>query len=172
MNDHFDMDATAGVGRRALALAIDGVVFAVLFVISLAAFGERTSGVLVTPNGTMTTHGVSLHGWMVLLPVAFWFAYAIAAEALAGATLRKFALGLRVVAADGSRAGLLRVVVRNALRVVDVIGFYLVGAVAAWTSPTRQRVGDRVAGTRVVRHRAFAVAPPPPLDRAANTWGR
>lgn len=52
-----------------------------------------------------------------------------------------------------------RAVMRNALRLVDLQPclMYLVGCVAARRSLRRQRVGDRIARTVVVRHR-FAPA--------------
>lgn len=42
-------------------------------------------------------------------------------------------------------------VIRNVLRVVDGLFFYLVGALFALTSPRGQRLGDRAAHTLVVR---------------------
>jgi uncharacterized RDD family membrane protein YckC len=39
------------------------------------------------------------------------------------------------------------------LRIVDGIVFYLVAAIAVWTSDRKQRIGDRVAGTIVIRAR-------------------
>jgi uncharacterized RDD family membrane protein YckC len=45
---------------------------------------------------------------------------------------------------------------RAVLRVIDGLGFYLTGAVAVWSSTERQRLGDRAAGTIVVRSRPGA----------------
>jgi uncharacterized RDD family membrane protein YckC len=88
---------------------------------------------------------------------AFWallalgLGYYIVCEALVGMTVGKRLVGIRVVAEDGEHAGLGPAVIRNLLRLVDGLFFYLVGAVFALTSPRGQRLGDRAAGTLVVR---------------------
>ena len=79
--------------------------------------------------------------------------YYIVMEATRGATLGKMALGLRVVKVDGSPISWQESLIRNVLRIVDGLFFYLVGAILVWTSPLRQRLGDRAAGTVVVRRR-------------------
>ena len=73
-------------------------------------------------------------------------------EALFGATWGKLVAGLCVVDAEtGLCPTVGMVVVRNVLRVVEYYPIlYLVGSVAAMTSPRRQRLGDRLAGTLVV----------------------
>jgi hypothetical protein len=57
---------------------------------------------------------------------------------------------LRVVREDGSPIHLGAAALRNLLRIVDGLFLYLVAAIAVWASPTRQRLGDRAAGTYVV----------------------
>jgi RDD family len=59
-------------------------------------------------------------------------------------------LSLRVVGEDGSPIYLGAAFLRNVLRLVDGLFFYLVAAVSVWASPTRQRLGDRAAHTYVV----------------------
>ena len=69
-----------------------------------------------------------------------------------GATLGKALVGIRVVGSDGR--GIFRsCAVRNALRLVDGIGFYLLGALVAGCSGIRQRIGDVFAQTAVVEER-------------------
>lgn len=86
-------------------------------------------------------------------------AYFTLLEGLFGETVGKAVVGLRVTDQEGRRAGWRAVLVRNVLRVVDSFpGVYLVGALVARFSPLHQRIGDRVAGTLVVRARA-AVGP-------------
>ena len=85
----------------------------------------------------------------LLLPIAYY----IVMEATLGATLGKMALGLRVVKTDGSPIGWSESIIRNLLRIVDFLFFYLVAAILIWNSPLRQRLGDQVAKTVVVRSR-------------------
>ena len=115
----------------------------------------------------------AVEGVSFLLFTLLWFVYFIAMEAAVGGTIGKLLLGIRVVGADGRRAGLGAVFIRNALRVVDGFPYvlpYLVGwMVALNDKPGRRRVGDRVAKTYVVlKGTAPAAAPlappaPPPV---------
>lgn len=86
--------------------------------------------------------------WLALLAVVLYSVQ----EALFGATWGKLVAGLRVIDQEGGRPTLGAVLVRNILRLVDYWpGLYAVGIVAAMLSPRRQRLGDRVAHTLVVR---------------------
>ena len=70
-------------------------------------------------------------------------------EASFGATLGKALVGIRVVRTS-RRSALAASAIRNLLRIVDGLGFYLVGAMVAGCSRCRQRLGDLCAGTAVV----------------------
>jgi uncharacterized RDD family membrane protein YckC len=141
----------AGVGRRCAATAIDSLVLVGVAIVVVRLFGTEAATVRQTPNGTMVSHARTLSGaGALLLPLA-WFAYYVALETLAGATPGKWLCGLHVETVAGARPGLGAALVRTALRLVDGIGFYLVGAAVAWASPRRQRLGDRAARTVVVR---------------------
>lgn len=77
-------------------------------------------------------------------------------EAMQGATVGKMALGIRVIKLDGSPMSWGESIVRNLWRIVDHLPYAipcLLGALLIWTSPTKQRLGDRVAHTVVVRRR-------------------
>lgn len=124
-----------GVGMRFLALLIDGIIIGV--VAGLLSFIFRNAPGL---SG-------SLIGVLAI-------AYYIVMEATQGATLGKMALGLRVVKEDGSPISWSESVIRNLLRIIDGLFAYLVGAILIWTSPLKQRLGDRVAHTVVIRKRA------------------
>ena len=67
-----------------------------------------------------------------------------------GQSLGKKILGIQVVAETGGRCSFRQALVRNILRLVDGIVFYLVGLVLALRSKQRQRLGDRAAGTVVI----------------------
>lgn len=69
-------------------------------------------------------------------------------EILAGRTLGKWLFGLTTVTLAGTRPGTAQFLVRNALRVLDLLFFPLVLVVI---SPLRQRSADIAAGTMVAR---------------------
>ncbi|MBI3971851.1 MAG: RDD family protein [Chloroflexi bacterium] len=136
------------VGRRAVATIVDtAVLFVFGYVVGLA-------------TGGTTAEGFELQGAPALLTFLLWFVYYIAMEAMVGATLGKLLLGLKVVKADGSPMDWPASLIRNVLRIVDGIVLYLIGAILVWQSPRRQRLGDRVAGTVVIRRSARAVEAP------------
>jgi uncharacterized RDD family membrane protein YckC len=78
-----------------------------------------------------------------------FFLYTSLFEASCGATLGKVIIGIRVVR-TGRRNALAAAAIRNLLRFVDGLGFYLIGMIVAGCSPWRQRLGDLSAGTTVV----------------------
>jgi uncharacterized RDD family membrane protein YckC len=82
------------------------------------------------------------------LPIA----YGVAAEwAWRGQTLGKRLLRLRVMDAQGLRLQFYQILIRNLLRLVDMLpGFYLVGGLACYFSRRAQRLGDIAANTIVV----------------------
>jgi uncharacterized RDD family membrane protein YckC len=133
-----------GVGRRLVATVIDIVVF---FVIGYVIAGA---------NGGTTSDGFNLQGAPAFLAFGIWMLYYIVLEGALGATLGKLALGMRVTMDDGSKVGWQAVIIRNVLRIVDGIAFYLVAAILVWQSPKRQRLGDRLAHTVVLRRAAVS----------------
>ena len=134
----------AGVGRRAVAVIIDTI---------LLFFGLGYGIAILTGqyhHSTSGSIGFKLHGAPALLWFAISLAYFVVLEKTIGATLGKLMLGLRVRTLDGGAITWKASIVRNVMRIVDGFGFYLVGAIVAWTSDLRQRVGDKLAKTVVV----------------------
>jgi uncharacterized RDD family membrane protein YckC len=124
-----------GVGPRFLAILIDSIIIGVIAGILGAIFRDAPA-----------IYG----GFTGILALAYF----IILEATQGATLGKMVVGLRVVKIDGSPISWSESVIRNLLRIIDGIFFYLVGAIFVWTSPRKQRLGDRAASTVVIRRRA------------------
>ena len=89
----------------------------------------------------------------LLAHFAVEFGYFIVWEMLAnGRSLGKYIIGLRVVRRDGAAIDLRASVVRNLMRIVDMLPeYYVVGLVAIVLSPSGERLGDHVAGTIVIR---------------------
>lgn len=146
-SDSIDLE-NAGVALRFVAVLLDAVLVffplgIVVGLLSGGGYSERGDG--------YADAGVIVGGNAVWALLALGLGYYIVCEALVGMTVGKRLVGIRVVAEDGEHAGLAPAVIRNLLRLVDGLFFYLVGAVFALTSPRGQRLGDRAAGTLVVR---------------------
>lgn len=130
----------AGVGIRFLALLIDAVIIGVVSAIINGVAAATQSSLVMT-----------LAGIVIAVLALLYF---IGMEATQGATLGKMALGLRVVKSDGSSPiDWPTSLIRNLLRIIDGLFAYLVGAIIIWNSPLKQRLGDKVAHTLVVRTR-------------------
>lgn len=141
----------AGIWRRFWALVIDGLLFgAVFFPVTRVVKGVW----LISATDHRWANGLFITDPLCLIFLALMVLYFVLLEGLIGATLGKWALGLRVVRTDGGKPGLARGAARNLLRLVDGLpAFNLVGIVLIVRSPQKARFGDRAAGTRVVRIR-------------------
>ena len=138
---------TAGVGIRFVALLLDAIIvfFPLGFVYGFLT--AVTQPEVVTSSSTNS----SFSGKETLLFAMIGFGYYVFAEGFYGQTIGKRIVGIRVVDEDGGHVGFGAAVVRNLLRFVDGLFFYLVGALFAFSSPRGQRLGDRAAHTVVVR---------------------
>jgi len=135
----------ATLGDRLIAFALDSVfLFGVFAVVDAWAFMRW--GIV---DGTELK--LTLAALLVAesLNTAIFFLYLWLLEASFGATLGKAIVGIRVVQTT-ERNPLAALAIRNLLRVVDGLGFYLVGAVVAGCSRIHRRLGDICAGTVVI----------------------
>ena len=136
----------AGVDVRFAAVFLDAIVLAILgIVVALLGGGYAEK----TADGAYA--GANLEGTNFLIWLVLAFGYYVVAEAALGGTPGKLAVGLRVVDEDGDFIGWGRAFVRNLIRPIDFLVLYLTAAVSVWTSRRRQRLGDRLAGTFVIR---------------------
>lgn len=129
-----------GVGLRAVAAILDSLVFMLIGWIMAGSFG------------TTSSKGFELSGAPFFVLMLFGFLYYVIFEGTLGATPGKLVIGLRVVKTDGSKCGISSSIIRNVLRIVDSLPFlYLLGIVLIVSSKSKQRLGDRLAGTMVVK---------------------
>lgn len=143
----------AGIGSRFVAELADQLLqWAVILAMILvaAAFSDTASGGLLLAFALL---GVFL----------VQFGYPVLFEVLgSGRTPGKRWTGLRVVKATGGPVDFGSSVVRNLLRLVDMLPFaYLVGMIAVLASRRNQRLGDMAAGTIVVREKSGGRPPKP-----------
>jgi uncharacterized RDD family membrane protein YckC len=98
-------------------------------------------------------------GWFVSDPLCMVFlglifVYFVALEGVFGQTIGKKIIGIKVVDKRQGSAGLRRAVLRNVLRLIDGLpAFSLLGVVLIVVTAERTRVGDIIAGTRVIKTR-------------------
>jgi uncharacterized RDD family membrane protein YckC len=110
---------------------------------------------LVIPTiiaGAMTGFGVgSFFGIMVIMWL-LWLVYFTYFEGTSGQTLGKMVVKIKVVREDGSRCDLGAALLRNILRIIDHLPFlYLLGIILIAATDKRQRLGDMLARTLVVK---------------------
>ena len=149
---------TAGLPSRALAKLVDVAVAGAAVLLSLAVVALLSGGL----------DGDAAAVVALVASTVGLFAYPSVAEARWGTTIGKATCGLRVVTVEGGPARLRHGMIRAALQVVDIVllPIGVIGAASMLASPLDQRVGDRVAGTIVLRARsgasdALALAFPP-----------
>lgn len=129
-----------GLGPRVVSGLIDLVILVLInALITLLLIPVASAGVQVLPP---TAIGVGL-----------FFVYSIGLEGILGATIGKMLMGQKIVKTNGFPIDLPAAIIRNVLRPVDAIPFflpYLTGIILIQSSPKRQRLGDRLANTVVV----------------------
>lgn len=151
--------AYAGVGHRFIALVLDWVILIGILAVFAALAGEQEScesgtwvGFNYSVNGDESFFG--LCGFPAVIYFLFGLAYYIVSEWLLMGTPGKLMAGLRVTTPEGEQVGFTAALLRNLLRVIDMIPYfipYLVGAIIIWSSKKNQRLGDQVGKTVVVR---------------------
>ena len=147
----------AGAASRSLAASIDYLLLGMLGILWLvAAIFALSSGL---EGGWLAAVAI---GGLFLLD---WGYFAGCELAFGGRTPGKVALGLRVVSRTGGKAAPAAILVRNFVRLVDLF----VGVPMMAADPLARRLGDRLAGTLVLR-KASAPAEVV-LARVPQGWG-
>ena len=138
----------AGLWPRFLALLIDFLLFcAVFFPVTRLVKGVW----IMSATDHRWSYGLFITDPMCIVFLVVMFMYFVFFEGLMGATLGKWAIGLGVEQVGGKKPGLIKSLLRNALRLIDGLpAFSILGIVLILASSERARLGDRIAGTRVV----------------------
>jgi uncharacterized RDD family membrane protein YckC len=137
----------ASIFRRFLAHMADSL----LISLPLSALGFLAFKSAFPPGDPFALFGAVVLGMLGFLLWAFLY-YSLF-EGLWGRTPGKWLCGIMVLRDDFVRCGLGRAFLRNLLRVVDAMFYYLVAVVAMGATLKWQRLGDIAAGTVVVRAR-------------------
>ncbi|MFC6835002.1 RDD family protein [Halomarina ordinaria] len=130
----------ASLRRRAAASVLDLVGLPVVAFVAGVGLGVVGAALPVEGATGVGVEAGLLLGGLGYFPLFEWYR---------GQTPGKVLLGIAVSDADGTPPALWRVLVRNALRPVDFLVCYALGALVAGVTSERQRVGDLLAGTVV-----------------------
>jgi len=129
-----------GVGIRFVSLLIDSIIINILMgmIGTILGFGMMKLGII--------------SWWWGLIYFLIYIAYFKIMEAHNGQTIGKMITRIRVVREeDGGKIDMERSFKRNILRIIDGLIAYLVGAVLIWRSDKKQRLGDSIAKTVVIK---------------------
>lgn len=153
----FEFRESVGFWPRAGARAID--LIATLLISTTGAFlGAlilgllEVAGVISPGSAERIDHPAPL--WSIVGFIVPVF-YDSIAEATGGTTVGKLLLGYRVCRLDGRRPSILQALGRNFAYFIDSLFFALPAYNAMKSSPLNQRLGDKWAGTVVVRRSAI-----------------
>src|SRR5881275_886411 len=146
--------ALASIGNRFIACAIDHTIQIVVLIAIVIVF------LIISDASDFGRRITNAPKWVIALLVVVQFIiingyFAIFEWAWRGQTPGKLIMKLRVIREDGRPISFFEAMIRNLLRVVDIIfpPFYSIGLISVFASARDQRVGDLVAGTVVVRER-------------------
>ena len=147
LTDAFPEPVLASKRIRIAAFITDVIIWYVLgFTIGLLlAQNETYAG----STGSGISIGFSLSGFPALVMMAAWFLLFPVMEGLTGKTIGKRIFRISVVKEDHSPVTVGRSVARHLFYLIDIL--FLVGLIVASTNRKKQRIGDLVADTLVVK---------------------
>ncbi len=132
----------ASLGERIVAWLIDVAIFIAYFIVISAIIGFSKMGAFIDKNP-----------WISILFIFPFVFYNLACDIfLNGQTLGKKVMKIKVISLNGDQATMGQFMIRWLFRLVDIYLFnMLVAFVAVAVSDKKQRVGDMVAGTAVIK---------------------
>lgn len=132
--------------HRILAAIIDYIILGFL---SLAILGTSIAPGLAAKSLTTIFGGIIMALFLIII---LWIFYGIVLETWRGQTIGKMIMGIIVVKESGEPCTFVAALLRNVFRIIDSSGgSYTLGFIAIALTEKRQRIGDRLANTVVVR---------------------
>ena len=168
-------DQIAPVGRRVAAHLLDVVTLTALQLAVFFAVAEKGQALGDGPTGAYESQGFTAEAdataqitlgddrWFldggpaalyIFAVLALWTLVYGVLQGRTGQTPGKKLLGLRIVGADGGPPGIGAALLRSIMWIVDAFPYFipwLTGFITASKGPEHRRLGDRTAGTWVVR---------------------
>ncbi|WP_256010669.1 RDD family protein [Desertivirga xinjiangensis] len=159
---NIDIDyEVAGLGPRILAYLLDFLAFFFIYILIFASgFGSGLAGA-----GLPSFFEVLL----VVLLLCYAFYDLVCEVFFNGQSLGKKVMKIKVISLDGARPGLGQYLLRWMFRIIDfTVTMNMGGLLCVAATDKKQRIGDLVAGTTIVRTKSktglhhVAFMPPPP----------
>jgi uncharacterized RDD family membrane protein YckC len=142
ISETFAEPKPASLGSRIAAALIDLILMAGIMAGIGKLYGE-------TYYSSETGFSVSLNNESALIFMAAWILLIPVVEGLTGSTIGKKVIGLRVVKKNGGQSSLLQSLLRHFFDFIDY--FLFIGLIIASTNKNKQRIGDLVANTIVIK---------------------
>ena len=184
-------DSTSVIGQRIGAWVIDLLIYVILVAGAIALSGTHSADNVAVPGQTAgenycrdwkeTHKGVCSYSDGQVTVLEFDRAFVVGAflvnlvgyiiiQGVAGGSLGKLAVGLRVVDDQGQKAGIGRSAIRTLMWVIDGVtcGFPVLGGVLMVSTKGHRRLGDMAAGTYVIdKHQ---VGQPLSIPGVTSAW--
>lgn len=144
-SQHVEIDyPVAGLGERIAAYLIDFAMFIVIYFFALIALA------IIGIESTFKNSSIVI---LVIIFAACYVFYDLICEvALNGQSLGKKLLKIKVVSLDGGQASIGQYFIRWVFRIIDfTLTSNLLGFISVAVSDKKQRIGDIVAGTTLIR---------------------
>jgi uncharacterized RDD family membrane protein YckC len=140
---------TAGIGSRAIAHLLDGLILIAFngLLLACAVGMNKAAGGHLFPG--LSDYAAAI---AIIIVVLLNTGYFVLTEMyMGGQTPGKRILGLRVLQENGQSATFLSIIIRNLFRILDLLPtFYFLGVLVMLFSSKDKRIGDMVAGTIVI----------------------
>jgi uncharacterized RDD family membrane protein YckC len=131
-----------GILIRLVSLVIDSVILGIITLALVIVTGIHFVSSVSSPATPWTFN---------ILFFLIYIGYYTYLEGTRGQTIGKMVTKIKVVREDGGDIDISTAFIRNILRIVDGLFVYLVGAILIWRSSKKQRLGDMIAKTVVVK---------------------
>jgi uncharacterized RDD family membrane protein YckC len=128
-----------GIGIRFVSLLIDSIILAIIISVLGGIIGV----------GMMEMGRVPW--WLGIIDFIIFIGYFTYLEGSRGQTIGKMITKIKVIREDGKPIDMNQALTRNILRIIDGLIVYLIGAILIWRSDKKQRLGDSIAKTVVVK---------------------
>jgi uncharacterized RDD family membrane protein YckC len=128
-----------GIRIRFVSLLIDSIILSII----IGAVGG-VLGIGIVGKGMIPW-------WLGLIYFIIYIGYYTYLEGSQGQTIGKMITKIKVVREDGKPIDMNQAFTRNILRIIDGVILYLIGAILIWRSDRKQRLGDSIAKTVVVK---------------------